>query len=170
MRIITLSLIVIAGLFVIGCQPEVTPAPAPAMPDLTKATVENNGLALTVDLDTTTFVSGQQFTVKIGVVNSSDKPLVVDAGYAAPYVISVQHNTPKGWDAVNTYPQVSQGLSRAWTLPAGQSAGFDPMIIAEPSWPTHEPLRLEVKLNGRDDVAPFVAIMVVGPEDPKEKK
>jgi hypothetical protein len=147
-----------------GCEPEVSkPATAP-MPDLTAATVSNNGLALTVDLDQTTFISGQQFTVKIGVVNSSDKPLVIDAGYAAPYVISIQQKITKGWEVVNRYPQVTQGLMRAWTLPAGKSADFQPILIVEPSWPSHEPLRLEVKLNGRDDVAPFVTIMVVSKE------
>lgn len=166
MRIIFLLLFLTVGLFMTGCEPEVS-KPVEIIPDLTTATAGNDGLSLRINLDTTTFVSGQQFTVKIGAANLSDKPLVINAGYAAPYIISIQQKTAKGWETVNSYPQVTRGLMRAWTLQAGKNVDFQSILIAEPSWPSHEPLRLEVKLSGRNDVAPFVTIMVITDESQK---
>ena len=69
-----------------------------------------------------------------------------------------------GWDCIKEYPLTSTIVSRPWKLTGKRARVFRPELTVEPDWPTHELLKIQAHINGREDLAPTVCIEVLPPE------
>ena len=156
---------IVLGAVLAGCYEPVEPT-APIPPDTRTATAAGDDLIVTLGLPKTTFETGERFRVSILAANQTDQRLRIQADSGAPYFVSLWRYTGTGWDKIKRYPVTPQMVLSEWYLAPFGTRRFAPMVTVEPDWPTRELLRLQVELNGRPDVAPWVSIEVVNPEAP----
>jgi hypothetical protein len=150
-----------------GCSESTVEFSRPAVPpDSCMATAAGDDLMVTLDLPKTTLAPGEQVHVSIIASNRTDQRLRIQAGSGAPYFVSLWRHTGTGWDKIKRYPVTSQLVLSEWYLPPCGARAFAPMVTVEPDWPRHELLRLQVEINGRGDVAPWVGVEVIEPEAP----
>ena len=162
-----LPLVMVTGWFLVGCSPPESPSALRPLPDTTTATASAGDLRLTIHLPKTTFTPGDEFRIKIVATNKTARGIRIKASTGAPYYIHLLQYKDAGWKQIKTYPSASTMVMSEWVIPPRETRTFDPVLIVEPDWPTHENLRMEVNLNGRADVAPFLNIEVL---ETKERK
>jgi hypothetical protein len=162
----------VGGVFV-GCEsgePPMLPGGGPPADPTIAVDSAIDGLTLSIELPSVTFTPGQQFPVKIVATNTTDRPIRIQAGSGGPYRVYLWRFDGLGWGRIKGYPAGAVIVMNEWFLAPHTSRTFEPLLTVEPDWPTHEPLRLEAKINGRDDLGPFVHIEVIRPEKRRKRK
>ena len=163
--------IFLTGLVFSGCSPSGPPCPprtAPSRPPDTTATASSGDLALSIQLPKTTFRPGEKFRLKITAFNRAADGLRIRGEDGSAYYVHLCRHDGVAWKRVKTYPRASPAMMNEWVIPPAGARNFIAELIVEPDWPTHENLRLEVNINGREDVSPYLHIEVTGPKDEKK--
>lgn len=130
-----------------GCEaPKPPPAACPG--------IDNSGCdgPLTVTLKTAqrNVVRGDTLCVNVVISNTDKKECVaITATTGAPVYVKLYRKTAVGWEEVHRYPENAAQIVTTWTLGPLESRSFPMNLKVEPDWPTNEPLRLEVVVNGR---------------------
>jgi len=135
--------------FAIGCAPS-KPTKVVVNDLLWKA--RSNGLILKVRINRRYCVRGQTIRLTITAINTSKKDVHIPADTGALVYAKLWRHTATGWELVKRYPQSMVMVASPWILKAGQSRKFVLNLPVESDWPTEEPLRLTVELNGRPDL------------------
>jgi hypothetical protein len=144
---LTLAMLMLSWIAVLaGCQ---TPKPPVANPGIDNSQSEG---PLTVTLKTAVrnVVRGDTMGVTVVVRNTDKKESVpATATTGAPVYVKLYRKTAVGWEEVHRYPENVTQIVTTWTLGPLESRSFPMNLKVEPDWPTNEPLRLEVVVNGR---------------------
>ncbi len=122
-------------------------------------------LAVAVGLATAQLVTGQSLDVTVTVTNRTDSTIEIDSLTSAKVYVFIWRYTIAGWTETLRYPQAEAMVVTPWSIDAGESVTFDMPLVVEPTWPTYEPLRLTVAINGTDAVSLPIAIKVTSPAD-----
>ena len=146
----------------VGCSsPEPPSVQPPPTFDTTTATASADDLRVTIHLPQTTFAPGDKVLVKIVASNKTSGGIRIKAGTGAPYYIHLLQYKDAGWKQIKVYPSAATIITQEWVIPPHETRTFAPVLTVEPDWPMYENLRLEVNLNGREDVRPFLHIEVL---------
>ncbi len=152
MKRIAIAFLVIGLVSAAGCQ---------SKPDeiLWRAQADD-GLVVTAGVPHRNYVRGGTVTVSVVVRNISADDIAIGADSGALVYATLWRKTTIGWEQVKRYPQSAVMVASPWKLAAGKTYKCPLNLPIEPDWPTGEPLRLTVELNGRDDLAPGGLIQV----------
>ena len=153
-RIAALAMACGAGLLIAGCQPG-----REALRDC--SIVRRHGpITVGLKLPRHEFRRGDEFTVKVVTVNTSDEALTLRRYGEPKYFIQIARNEGLGWETVKTYPTGAADLLREWSIPAGHADVYQTTLIVEPDWPTGETLRISAEMNRHPEVrvADFIRV------------
>jgi len=128
--------------------------------EVDKATVESAGLSVSMEMPKSSFVVGESFALAVTAENKTLRPIPVYPDSGAPVYVRVWRHTGITWRQVKRYPPTAVVVMKRWELSPGGRRRFTMKLTVEPDWPTGEPLKLTAELNGRDDAAPGVLILV----------
>ena len=170
MRIVAFLLLVPA--WAAGCAAEpdatITP-PAPHSGQLTSlvgvSSAGNGDLAVAVALPQTHLVTGQTIDVTVTVTNQVGSPVRIDSFTSARIYVFIWRRSLAGWSKMLRYPQAEAMVVTPWGIAANGSVEFQMPLVVEPTWPTHEPLRLTAAVNGTGVASTPITIEVT-PQSP----
>ncbi|MBI5722879.1 MAG: hypothetical protein HZA50_02895 [Planctomycetes bacterium] len=122
--------------------------------------VQQSGLLLTLTVPETRLISGNTVVPELTVKNTTDKKITIPAVGSSPVFARIYRKTINFWDEVKHYPQTGTVVMNNWELGPGQEKKFSLTLPVEPDWPTSEPLKLTMELNGLPKAAPAVDIWI----------
>ena len=112
----------------------------------------DDGLVVTAGVPQRNYIRGQTVTVDVAVRNTSGRDMAIQADSGALVYATLWRKTAIGWEQVKRYPQTAVMVAAPWKLASGKTYKCTLNLPVEPDWPTGEPLKLTVELNGRNDV------------------
>lgn len=112
----------------------------------------DDGLVVTASIPRRSYVRGDTVDIHIDVRNTSGRAIAIPADSGALVYATLWRRTTIGFEQVKRYPQTAVMVAAPWNLRSGKSYKCTLRLPVEPDWPTSEPLKLTVELNGRDDV------------------
>ena len=143
MRRIAIASLVVGLVSAVGCQkPEGIIWRAQA----------DDGLVVTAGVPQRNYVRGDTIAVNVDVRNVGDSDIAIPADSGALVYATLWRRTTIGFEQVNRYPQTAVMVAAPWKLRGGKNYKCTLNLPVEPDWPTGEPLKLTVELNGRNDV------------------
>ncbi len=105
-------------------------------------------LSVTAEVSAKVVERGQSVTVIATVTNNTEHSVRIDSPDERCLVVEVWRHTARGWTAIFEYPELEFAVVSSWGL-AGRSQYTQTIEVPiEPTWPTHEALRLVVDVNG----------------------
>ncbi|MCD4699075.1 MAG: hypothetical protein K8R91_00680 [Phycisphaerae bacterium] len=143
MRRIAIAFLVVGLLSAVGCQ----------RPDeITWRAQADDGLVVTADVPRHNYVRGDTVDINVKVCNTSGRDIAIPADSGALVYATLWRRTTIGFEQVKRYPQTAVMVAAPWILSGRKTYKCTLNLPVEPDWPTSEPLKLTVELNGRDDV------------------
>lgn len=143
MRTVTIAILLCGLFFAAGCQRH---------DEILWRAKADDGLVVTAGVPQRNYVRGDTVTVAVTARNTSGRYLAIPADSGAPVYATLWRRTAVGWEQVKRYPQTAVMVAAPWKLRGGKTYKCALNLPVEPDWPTGEPLKLTVELNGRDDV------------------
>ena len=145
---LTLALLMLSWIALLaGCQ---TPPPPPVAVAGIDNSQSDGPLTLTLKTAVRNIACGGTLGVNVTISNTDKKESVsVTATTGAPVYVRLYRKTAVGWEVVHRYPENAAQIVTNWTLGPLESRSFPLNLKVERDWPTNEPLRLEVVVNGR---------------------
>ena len=129
----------------------------------------DDGLVVTAGVPQRNYIRGGTVAVSVAVRNVSGDDIAIGADSGALVYATLWRKTTIGWEQVKRYPQSAVMVAAPWKLRAGKTYKCTLNLPVEPDWPTGEPLKLTVELNGRSDLAPGGLIQVFATQTDYDK-
>ncbi len=120
----------------------------------------DDGLVVAAGVPHRNYVRGQTVTIVVAVRNTSGGDMIIPADSGALVYATLWRRTAIGFEQVKRYPQTAVMVAAPWKLISGKTYKCTLNLPVEPDWPTGEPLKLTIELNGRNDLAPGGLIQV----------
>lgn len=170
MRIVAFLLLVPACAAGCAAEPETTiTPPAPHSGQLTSligvSPAGEGDLSVAVALPRMHLVTGQTIDVTVTVTNQAGCPVRIDSLTSARVHVFIWRGSLAGWVKMLRYPQAQAMVVTPWGIAANGSVQFRMPLVVEPTWPTHEPLRLTAAINGTGVASTPITIEVT-PQSP----
>lgn len=134
--------------------------------DRVENVASNDGLSVAIKLPRRHLRIGEDLRVTVTATNGTGKAITLDSPTGAPVLIRVIRKTMLAGEDIRFYPRSATPNIHSWTLPAGESRTFEPIVPVEPDWPVAEILYISAELNGYPKVAPAVHVTVEMPKGP----
>jgi len=117
-------------------------------------------LAIDVELSSHRLVTGETLQVRGTVTNRTDYAVRIDSPTSARFHVQLWRDTENGWTIIRSYPEAALMVLSPWGLAPGATVAYGMVLPVEPDWPTHEALRLTVKVDGYADSSEPVVVTV----------
>ncbi|MDY7010005.1 MAG: hypothetical protein SVV80_04550 [Planctomycetota bacterium] len=143
MRRITIAFLVVGLVSAVGCQ---------RSGEIIWRAQADDGLVVTAGVPQRNYVRGDTVDIDVKVSNTSIRDIPIPADSGALVYATLWRRTTIGFEQVKRYPQTAVMVAAPWKLASGKKYKCTLNLPVEPDWPTSEPLKLTVELNGRDDV------------------
>jgi hypothetical protein len=111
------------------------------------------GLTIGAEVPRHVYYPGERIPLTVTTVNQSDHPVAVDRMGSVEYFVTVSRNEGLGWELVRQYPSGTAGVLQRVVFRPGQVRRTTITVPVERDWPTGEVLRLQARMNGREEVA-----------------
>lgn len=166
----TTPLILLAIIAISGCQQvapdgDLTKNIGQCPPASCQRSTDQADLTAAVSAESVDLVTGDSLAVTVTVTNHTDSAIEINSLSSAKIRLLIRRRTMAGWEVLLRYPQTEAMVVTPWSVAAGETTVFNIPLTVEPTWPTHERLRLIAAVNGTDVTSPPVTIMVTQPAD-----